>query len=97
MSYNDGWAAVQLLSSVLRPHAYLNARRARGMLPIMAEHCHRRYFEEICLRARRRSVTLPATLRRMLEAAGEKDRGQHRLPLSSLGAGMVREVRYYTG
>jgi len=91
-----GQSAVALLASVLQPHAYLNARRARGMLDIMAAHHGRPYFEEVCLRARRRSVVLPATLKRMLEAAANHPTFQQQLPLSALGTKMVRDVRYYT-
>ena len=91
-----GLAARELLRSVLRPHAYLNARRARGMLRIMEDHCRCSYFEEVCLRARRRVVTLPSTLKRMLEAAAQQGKPQQQLPLSPLGAQMVRDVQYYT-
>ena len=91
-----GLAAVELLASVLQPHAYLNARRARGMLDIMATHHGRPYFEEVCQRAKSRSVVLPATLKRMLEAAAQRPIFQHELPLSELGAQMVRDIRYYT-
>ena len=91
-----GPAAVELISSVLQPHAYLNARRARGMLDIMATHHGRPYFQEVCERAKRRSVVLPATLKRMLETAEKRPVFQQQLPISELGAQMVREVGYYT-
>ena len=91
-----GKAAEQLLASVMRPHAYLNARRARGMLDIMAAHSSKPYFEEICLRATRHSVVLPATLKRMFEAAARQPLLEEHLPLSPLAAQMVRDVRYYT-
>ena len=91
-----GPAAVQLLASVLQPHAYLNARRARGMLDIMATHYGRPYFEAVCQRAKNRSVVLPATLKRMFEAAAQRPSFQQELPLSELGAQMVRDIRYYT-
>jgi len=91
-----GQSAVELLASVLQPHAYLNARRARGMLDIMAAHHGRPYFDEVCLRARRRCVVLPATLRRMLEAAEQRPTFEQQLPISQLGAKMVRDIRYYT-
>jgi transposase len=91
-----GQSAVELLASVLQPHAYLNARRARGMLDLLAAHHGRPYFEEVCVRARRRGVVLPATLKRMLEAAANRPAFQQQLPISALGAKMVRDVRYYT-
>lgn len=90
-----GRSAGALVASVLQPHAYLNARRARGMLDIMAAHHRRPYFEEVCLRARRRSVVLPSTLKRMLEAAEHRPAFQQELPISRLGSKMVRDIRYY--
>jgi len=91
-----GPAAVELLASVLQPHAYLNARRARGMLDIMATHYGHPYFEEVCQRAKSRSVVLPSTLKRMLESAAQRPAFQLELPISEFGARMVRDVRYYT-
>ena len=92
-----GEAATALIRSVLRPHAYLNARRARGMLDILAAHHGKPYFPQVCLRATRRSVSLPATLRRMMEAAEKLPLWQSELPLSSTGTEMVRDIHYYVG
>jgi hypothetical protein len=80
----------------MRPHAYLNARRARGMLDILAIHHGRPYFQEVCQRATSRSVVLPATLKRMLETAAARPTLQLGLPISEFGAQMVRDVKYYT-
>lgn len=41
------------------------------------------------------SSVLPATLKRMLQAAANRQLFQHVLPLSELGQQMVRDVRYY--
>jgi transposase len=89
-----GSAAVALLSSVLSPNAYLNARRARGMLPIMAEHHSQPYFNEVCQRAKNHTVRLPSTLKRMLETDRRRSKEQQ-LPLSPIGEQMVRDIRYY--
>jgi hypothetical protein len=94
-AHEYGRSAAALVASVLQPHAYLNARRARGMLDIMAAHHRRPYFEEVCLRARSRSVVLPSTLKRMLEAAEHRPALQQELPISPLGSKMVRDIRYY--
>jgi len=92
-----GEEAVGLIHAVLQPHAYLNARRARGMLDLMAAHHDRSYFPEVIQRARRRSVILPATLRRMLEAAEKLPLWQSELPRSAAGTAMVRDITYYLG
>jgi len=95
-AHSYGPCAVELLAAVLRPHAYLNARRARGMLELLALHHGRPYFEEVCRRATSRSVVLPATLKRMLETAAARPALAPELAVSPLGAQMVRDVRYYT-
>lgn len=92
-----GEAATGLIRSVLRPHAYLNARRARGMLDIMAAHHGKPYFQDVCGRATRRSVSLPSTLRRMMEAAEKLPLWQQPIPISRSGSAMVREIQYYVG
>jgi transposase len=89
-----GVEAVALVSSVLDPNAYLNARRARGMLPLMEEHFRACYFPEVCRRAKQHGVRLPSTLKRMLEL--ERCRlGEQRLPISPIGEQMVRDIGYY--
>jgi hypothetical protein len=94
-AHSHGSAAAALIASVLEGHAYLNARRARGMLTLMDEHHSQPYFDEVCLRARNRSVRLPSTLKRMLQAAANRPLLQQELPISEIGAQMVRDVRYY--
>ena len=90
-----GQAAAALIGSVLQPHAYLNARRAQGMLGLMEKHHRESYFEEVCRRARARLVKIPSTFRRMLEAQAQKMTVQEELPLSEVGQQMVRDIRYY--
>ena len=51
----------------------------------MDEHAGRRYFDEVCSRARHRSVMLPQTLRRMLEAAAGEPIARTDPRLSELG------------
>ena len=80
-----GQAAVDLLAAVLEPHAYLNARRALAMLAVMDEHAGRSYFDEVCNRARQRSVVLPQSLRRMLETAAREPIVRTDPGLSGLG------------
>lgn len=58
-------------------------------------HHGRPYFDEVCQRAQSRSVVLPATLKRMMEAAAQWAAFQHELPISEFVAQMVRDVRYY--
>ena len=90
-----GDAARILIVAVLTPKAYLNARRARAMLTIMEKHHQRPYFEEVCVRAKRRSVELPQTFKRMLESAANSEQYKQPLFISQRGAEMVRDIDYY--
>jgi transposase len=91
-----GPEAALLIASVLRPHAYLNARRAQGMLEVMKQYWGRPFFDEICREAFRREVKLPSRLRGMLKEEEQKaSRSGAALPLSEVGEQMVREMSYY--
>jgi len=90
-----GADAAALIHLVLQPHAYLNARRARGMLDVMKAHYRQPYFQDVCQRARSRGVRLPSTLKRMLEVAAKLPLWQGELPRSETGSAMVRDIQYY--
>lgn len=90
-----GEQARALIASVLQPQAYLNARRARGMLPLMEQYHSRPYFDEVCRRAQHHGVRVPATLRRMLESAENRGLFTGSLSISQLGSEMVRDIGYY--
>lgn len=94
-AHKYGAAASELIGSVLEPHAYLNARRARGMLDVLSKHCGSSYFEAVCLRACQRQVKLPKTLKRMMERERDRPTAERQLELSPLGSQMVRDIRYY--
>ena len=91
-----GADAVALIHAVLQPHAYPNARRARGMLDVMKAHHGRPYFQEMFAGQKPR-VRLPSTLRRMLEVAEKLPLWQSELPRSETGSAMARDIQYYLG
>ena len=87
--------AYALIEAVLRPHAYLNARRAQGMLEVIKEFQRAPFFGSLCRQALRRGVKLPSSLRAMLK---EEQRQFHLelLPeLSEAGKQMIRDIQYY--
>ncbi len=90
-----GQSARELISALLSPHAYLNARRARAMLSVMEAHRDKPYFDEVCERARRRSVELPKTLKRMFETAAGSEQFSRSLSISERGTQMIRDITYY--
>ena len=90
-----GHEASALVAAVLQPHAYLNARRARGMLGLLEEYHKKPYFDEVCRRAKHHGVRVPATLKRMLQSAENQQLFTAKLSISELGTEMVRDIRYY--
>ena len=88
----DGY---ELIESVLKPHAYLNARRAQGMLQVMEEYHREPFFAEICRAAMRRGVKLPSTFRGMLKDERSRLALELPLPISETGQKMVRDISYY--
>ena len=88
----DGYG---LIESVLKPHAYLNARRAQGMLNVMEEYHRESFFAEICRTALRRGVKLPSAFRGMLKDERDQLTLELPLPISEIGKKMVRDISYY--
>lgn len=90
-----GPSAYSLVESVLKPHAYLNARRAKGMIEVMKQYHRRAFFADVCREAMRRGVKLPKTFRAMLVAEEHQQKLDLALPLSEMGKKMVRDIGYY--
>lgn len=87
-----GVIPAQLIKSVLKPHAYINARRAQGMLRVMQDFYHKSFFTEVCQRAIEKRVTLPKTLRKMLDHEDNQLLLDMPVKRSSQGDAMVRDI-----
>jgi transposase len=88
--------AQALIERVLQPHAYLNARRAKGILEVMADYQHQPFFATVCRQALHRGVKLPARFRAMLADEQHQLKMDFRpLPISPTGERMIREISYY--
>lgn len=90
-----GNSAYKFVKSILEPHAYLNMRRAQGVLKVMKEFCSKPYFDEICLKAIRRNVKLPSTFKNMLLAEENQHTLDFGIDISGLGKKMTRDITYY--
>jgi transposase len=90
-----GPSAYSLIESVLKPHAYLNARRAKGMIEVMKEYHRRPFFVQVCQEAIRRGVKLPKSFRSMLLAEQRRQELDFQLPISEIGKKMIRDIGYY--
>jgi len=60
---NYGEKTYKYIESILSPHAYLNARRAAGVLTIIEEYKNHPHFEEVIDTALYRNITLPKDLK----------------------------------
>ena len=87
-----GEDAYRLVEFVLAPHAYLNARRAQGMLRVMSEHAARPYFNEVCAFALKKRVKLPKTFKWLLDRAGEQQLFDFTIEMSEEGRAMTRPM-----
>jgi transposase len=91
-----GEGAYELLKAVLIPNAYLNSRRAQGMLEIMRQYSSKQYFSFVCGKARVGNIKSPKIFKEMMEMQ------EHQLLLdyegvkiSEEGQSMVRSIKYY--
>jgi transposase len=90
-----GQTSYRLVESILEPHAYLNCRRAQGILKIMAEYRQKPFYEEVCGKALSRGVKLPRTFKSMLKAEEKQLVLEMGISISELGKRMIRDASYY--
>jgi hypothetical protein len=88
-----GKDAKELIESVLGPRAYLNTRRAQGMLKVLDEFRGNSEFNRICQTARLRNINIPMKLRSLFEQ--EAKQLTIEIPRSITGDAMVRDALYY--
>lgn len=84
---------VQLIEAILSPHAYLNARRAQGVLEVIGQHRHDPNFDEIIAKACQMRLRHGSELRRLFEAFHSESLQE--VPCSDTGRSMMRDISYY--
>jgi len=85
----------RLIENLLKPHAYLNARRAQGMLRVMGKYAHKSFFIDVCQRALDRRVSHPKTFTRMLDHEDGQLTIDDYIESSQEGKAMVRDISDY--
>jgi transposase len=90
-----GPGTVKLVTAVLQPHAYINSRRARGIINALEKYRSHPFREEICAKAAIRRAFTPKLLLRMLEEEKLQRHFDFIVPMSDAGRAMTREVREY--
>jgi len=90
-----GPSTEKLIESVLESHAYLHARRARGILSLLEKYRNDPFREEICQKARLLRLQTPKQLKLMLDAERRQLHLDFIVPTSEAGLAMIRDVKEY--
>lgn len=92
---NYGEKTHKYIESILSPHAYLNARRAAGILTIIEEYKNHPHFEEVIDTASYRNITLPKELKILFSDELRQKRFDFYEESSDTQKEMVRTASYY--
>jgi transposase len=90
-----GTGTVKLVEAILSPHAYINSRRARGIINVLEKYRDHPFREEICAKAATHRVFTPKQLVQMLETEKLQGHFEFILPMSDACKAMTRDVKEY--
>ena len=90
-----GSSSKKLIEEILKPHAFIKARCARGMLTVIESYKDQPFLQEICLKACRKRLFYPKTLKEMLEREKSQLYFDFIIPRSSAGEAMIRDIKEY--
>ena len=90
-----GPSAEQLIEQILKPHAWVKARLAQGMLAALEAYQNCGVLQDICAEAVRKRIHNPKQITSMLENELTQQHLQFVPPLSDAGRAMTREIREY--
>ncbi len=92
-----GSAARELISAILAPHAYLNARQAQGILRVMEDFRDHPDFDAHCRTALRRRIVIPKTFKTLFEAQKTNGRREPLPTTPAVDMSMARDINYFFG
>jgi len=85
----------KLIESILKPNAYLSARRARGILNTLDKYRTHPFLQEICGKALNLRIHTPKQITAMLESLSGQTYFDFIIPESNTGKTMIRDVKEY--
>lgn len=88
-------AAERLLAEILKPHAWVKARHARGMLAVLEDHRDSPVLQAVCAEAVKRRVFTPKQIKSMLEDERRQRYLQFTPSMSETGRAMTRDIHEY--
>ena len=90
-----GPSTEKLIESILKPHAYLNAKRARGILTALDKYRGHPFLQEICGKALNNRIQTPKQIVAMLEELAGQTCFDFIIPMSNTCKAMIRDVKEY--
>ncbi len=90
-----GPGTVQLIESILRPHAFIKARAARGVLALLEDYRDLPFLQEVCVEACKKGMFVPKQIKYFLESEKKQRHFEFVIPRSPVGEAMIRDVREY--
>jgi hypothetical protein len=90
-----GPAAERLICQILKPHAWVKARVAQGMLSVLEIYRNCPFFQDVCAEAAKKRVFNPKQVKCMFESERTQQRLQLVPPLSEAGRAMTRDIHEY--
>jgi transposase len=90
-----GPQAALLIESILRPHAFIKARAARGVLSVLEEYRDYPFLESVCSQARRQAIFVPKQIKYLLESEKRQSHLRFAIQRSPLGEAMIRDIAEY--
>jgi len=90
-----GPAAENLISQILKPHAWVRARVAQGMLAVLEAYRQFPFFQDVCTEAAKKRVFNPKDVTCMFESERKQRHLQLIPPLSEAGRAMTRDIHEY--
>lgn len=93
--YGIGPEAGKLIESILRPHAFIKARSARGVLTVLEKYRGFPFLEDVCRQARGKGIFVPKQIKYLLETEQKQQYLNFEIPRSAVGNAMIRNVAEY--
>jgi hypothetical protein len=90
-----GPAAERLITELLKPHAWVKARLARGVLSVLEEYRTSPFLQDICSQALRDRVFSPKQLKAMLGRENSQYHFEFVSVMSEAGKAMTRDIHDY--
>lgn len=87
--------AGDFLREILKPHAYLNLRRAQGLLNVLKKNRNHSALVQSCIKAKATGIVHPKKFEKLLDYEARQLNLNISIPISESGRAMIRDSKYY--